>query len=174
MQRITPAELLNRFREVKQATILTVVMSTEVKLLKKSKKDGRPCPYVGVRKRTTCQAMIGTNYENGVNNRREKEGLKRDFEAEEHSWATHTDDPVISVKGDQYYANMRIRKTLDVQYVCDGKKFDRELLREFEPKKSTSSRQGVKDEVIWRMPKVYPACSIEKIKYSGEEIEVVL
>lgn len=176
MQRITPKELLNRFQEVKQATILTVVMNTEVKLLKKNRETGEPCPYVGVRKKTTCQAMVGTDYENGVNNRREKEGIDSNFEAAPHQWADRTEKPVISTNktGDQYYANLRVLKTLDVQYECDGKEFDRELIRDFEPKKSPSSRQGVEDEVIWRMPKVYPACSIEKIKYSGEEIEVVL
>jgi hypothetical protein len=175
MQRITPAELLKRFNEVKQATIVTVVMNTEVELLKKSRVDGRPCEYVGIRKRTTCQAMVGTDYENGVNNRKEKEGQERDFQAEPHRWADHTDKPVISTNkdGTQYYANIRVIKTLGVEYECDGKEFDRELIREFEKKKSPSSRQGVADEVIWRMPKVYPACSIEKLKYSGEEIEVV-
>jgi hypothetical protein len=174
MQTITPEELLSRLKEVKGSKIIGVTMRTNVKLLKKSRDTGEKCPYENVIKISRCSAMLGTDYEKGVNNRRDKEGLDRDFEAQEHSWADHTDKPTLSTnkEGSQYYANLRIIETYEVRYEMNGTPIDRELLREYEPKKSPPKNQGVEKTVDWRMPKVFPECSIAAYRSDGEEIEV--
>lgn len=172
MTTITPRELMKRLGEVRGSKIITVVMVTHVKLLKKNRDTKDPCPYVGVKKKTRCTVLIGTDYERGVNTRREKEGTEQDFITQEHAWATHTDDPVISKKGDQFYANFRLQKTLETTYTCNGKVIDRELLRPFQTPKKKPLNQGVENPVEWRNPKIYPECSIESYKSDGEEIEV--
>jgi hypothetical protein len=174
MQTITPKELLKRFNEVTSSKIVTIVMNTEVKLLKKNRDTKEPCPYVGVRKRTRCTVMLGTDYENGVNNRRDKEGEDRNFEAQPHAWAEHTDKPVISTNkaGDQSYANVRLLETHDVEYTMDGKEIDREALRPFQSPKKPPKNQGVEKPVEWRNVSVFPKCSFESIKSDGELIEV--
>jgi hypothetical protein len=174
VQRITPVELLMRLSQLKGAKIMTVVMLTSVKMLKKHRDTKEPCPYGEITKRSVCQVMAGTDYENGVNNRRDKEGSDRTFEAAPHQWAAHTEKPVVSQNkaGTQSYANLRVLKSISVEYLMDGVVIDKDDLDldGYGPKKSESSRQGTDDVVIWRMPKIYPECSIESYKSDGVEV----
>lgn len=174
MQTITPLELQKRLEEVKGSKIITVVMNTEVKLLKKNRDTKEPCPYVGVRKRTRAKVMVGTDYSNGVNNTREREGKERTFEAQKHSWADRTDKPVISTNkaGDQTYANLRVLETYEIEYTQDGKAINKEELVPFMPKKSPPKNQGTEKPTIWNMPKIQPVCSIESYVSDGETVEV--
>lgn len=169
-QVITPQELLHRLGEVRGSKIITLVMKTEFKLLKKDRDTKEPCPFREVTKITRCKAMIGTNYENGQNNIREKEGLERDFVAQPHSYADtdHDEKPVVAKhrSKDQWYMNARVTKVYETEYAADGKPVSRDELRRFEPKKT--SRPGVQ----WRMPKVFPECSIEFIKTDGQVIKI--
>jgi hypothetical protein len=171
---ISPAELLMRLSDLKGAKIVTLTMRTSVSMLKKSRADKTPCPFGEISKRSVCQVMLGTDYENGVNNRRDKEGSARDFQVAEHQWATRCEKPVLSqnAAGTQTYANVRVLKTLEVNYFEDGKPIAKEDLdlENYGPKRSEASRQGVDDPVIWRMPKVFPECSIESYKSDGVEV----
>lgn len=173
---ITPVELLMRLSEVKSAKIMTLVMVTPVKMLKKSRADKTPCPYGEITKRSVCQVMIGTDYETGVNTRRDKEGSDKTFEAAPHQWADRTEKPVLSQNkaGTQTYANVRVLKALSTEYMEDGVTVEKDALdlENYGPKRSDSSRQGTEDEVIWRMPKIYPECSIESYKSDGVEVIV--
>jgi hypothetical protein len=173
-QIINPKELLDRLSQVKGSKIITVTMLTEVKLNKKHRGTKEPCPYTGVLKRTHCKVMVGTDFQNGVNNRRGKEGEEKDFEAQPHAWANHTDKPIISTNkaGDQYYANLRVLETYETSYSHDGKEVDREELRPYQTPRKKPTNQGVEDPIEWRMPKIFPACSISSIKTDGQLIEV--
>jgi hypothetical protein len=173
---ISPAELLMRLSDLKGAKIVTLTMRTSVKLLKKSRADKTPCPYGEITKRSVCQVMLGTDYENGVNNRRVKEQPQTatQFEAAAHQWATRCEKPVLSqnAAGTQTYANVRVLKTFEVSYFEDGQPIAKEDidLENYGPKRSESSRQDVSDPVVWRMPKVFPECSIESYKSDGVEV----
>lgn len=174
MQTITPLELKKRLEEVKGSKIITVTMNTELKLLKKSRDTKEPCPYVGVRKRTRAKVMVGTDYENGVNNTREREGNERTFEAQKHSWADRTDKPVISTNkaGNQTYANLRVLETYEVEYTADGKAISEEDIAPFKKKQSKPKNQGTEKPIIWNMPFIFPKCSIESYVSDGETVEV--
>ena len=54
---------------------------TTPKLNKKSRATGEPCNFT-VTIRATFSAMVGVNYENAVNNAKERNGEERDFEAQ--------------------------------------------------------------------------------------------
>ena len=173
-QIINPKELLDRLSQVKGSKIITVTMLTEVKLNKKHRETKEPCPYTGVLKRTRCKVMVGTDFQNGVNNRREKEGEDKDFEAQPHAWASHTDKPVISTNktGDQYYANMRVLETYETSYTHDGEELDREDLRPYQAPRKKPTNQGVEDPIEWRNVSVFPKCSISIYKSDGAVVEV--
>ena len=172
---VTPADLAERVAQVGEASVASVTILTEVSMLKKHRVTKEPCPYGQVVKRTVMNVMFGTNYENGVNNRREKEGSSRTFEAMPHQWADHVDGKpaiVLNKAGDQSYANLRVLKVYSVQYLLDGVPVDEDALDldGYGPKKSESSRQGVEDTVIWRTVKLAPQCSFESIRTNGVEL----
>jgi hypothetical protein len=175
---VTPAELLERVAQVKASTITNVTTVTEVTMLKKHRVTKEPCVYGEITKRTVMSVMFGTDYENGVNNRREKEGSERTFEAEPHRWADRVDGkPAICMNkaGDQSYANLRVLSVQSVEYLHDGVVIDKDDLDldGFGPKNAVDSgRQQVEDAVIWRTVKLAPACSFESIRANGVELVV--
>lgn len=60
---------------------------TDLKLLKKSRLDGRPCPdkFLGLKKVSFFVATVGNNYEDAINNRLKKHGLENNFVANKSS-----------------------------------------------------------------------------------------
>lgn len=65
-----------------RAAIVTIETATVVKLNKKNRETGEPCPFTqGVMRRAKRNVILGSDYENVVNGRREKAGEERDFDA---------------------------------------------------------------------------------------------
>lgn len=175
---VTPVELAQRVAQVKASTIANVTTVTDVKMLKKHRDTKEPCPYGEITKRTTMSVMFGTDYSNGVDNRRVKEGGKADFEVAPHQWADKVDGkPAIcqNKAGDQSYANLRVLSVQSVEYLQDGVTVDvTDLdLDGYGPKKAQGSgRQMVEDAVIWRTVKLAPLCSFETVRANGQELVV--
>jgi hypothetical protein len=66
-----------------RAAIVTIETATVVKLNKKHRETGEPCPFTqGVLRRARRNVVLGSNYENVVNGRMEKRGEEPDFQAE--------------------------------------------------------------------------------------------
>lgn len=177
---VTPAELLERVAQVKSSTIVSVVILTEVKMLKKHRDTKEPCLYGEITKRTVMNVMFGTDYSNAVDNRRVKEGGSADFDVAPHQWADRVDGkPAIcqNKAGDQSYANLRVLSVSSVEYLEDGVVIDADDqldLDGFGPKKpADSGRQQVEEAVIWRTVKLAPECSFESIRANGIELSVV-
>ena len=172
MKKITRKQLLEMLQSCKAADIVTVVMKTNVKLVKKSRVTKEPTPYKVAHKTTRCKAMLGTDYERGVNNQRCREDKEQSFEVQPHAWADRTDDRCVSTnkEGTQYYANLRVLDTYESVVVADGNhQMSKDELLEFGPApKKKPENQGIEKPVIWNMPKVYPECSIQSITAHGE------
>lgn len=66
---------------VRGAKAVTIVTRTQPKL-----SGGKKCPYAGVEKVSTVNGMINFNYENSVNNQREREGNDEVFESASRQW----------------------------------------------------------------------------------------
>lgn len=66
---------------VRGAKAVTIVARTKPKL-----SGGKKCPYAGVEKISTVNGMINFNYENSVNNQREREGNEEVFESAPRQW----------------------------------------------------------------------------------------
>ena len=175
---VTPAELAQRVAQVKASTIVSVVILTDVKMLKKHRDTKLPCPYGEITKRSVMSVMLGTDYSNAVDNRRVKEGGEADFEVAPHQWADHVDGKpaiVTNKAGDQSYANLRVLNVSSVEYLQDGEAVDVDALdlAGFGPKKpADSGRQQVEDAVIWRTAKLAPLCSFESLRANGQELVV--
>lgn len=175
---VTPAELLKRVGEVDAATIVSVVILTSVKMLKKHRDTKEPCPYGEITKRSVMSVMLGTDYSNGVDNRRVKEGGSADFVVAPHQWADHVEGkPAITRNkaGDQSYANLRVLNVSSVEYLQDGVTVEADSLDldGYGPKKAVDSgRQRVEDAVIWRTVKLAPLCSFESMRANGQELVV--
>jgi hypothetical protein len=175
---VTPDELLKRVAQVKASTIVSVVILTDVKMLKKHRDTKEPCPYGEITKRTVMNVMFGTDYSNAVDNRRVKEGGTADFEVAPHQWAEHVDGKpaiVMNKAGDQSYANCRVLNVSSVEYLQDGVPVDADSLDldGYGPKKGKEgARQQVEDAVIWRTVKLAPECSFETVRANGVELVV--
>jgi hypothetical protein len=169
---VTPAELMARVSEIKASTIVGVTLNTEVQLLKRHRDTKEPCVYGPITKRTVMSCAFGTDYERGVNRRLDKEGSDPSFEAAPHQWADRVEDkPAICTNkaGDTFYANLRVLGVQSVEYLQDGKPIDAAELADYLPKKSTSSRQGTEDQIIWRTVKF---TSFESVRANGVELVV--
>lgn len=169
---VTPDELLARVSEIKASTIVSVVLKTDVKLLKKSRVTKEPCVYGEISKRSVMNVMFGTDYERGVNRRLDKEGSDPSFKSMPHAWAERCEDkPAICTNkaGDTFYANLRVLNVGSVEYLHNGQPIDAADLADYLPKKSTSSRQGTEDQVIWRTVKF---TSFESVRANGVELVV--
>ena len=169
MKTMTPEQLKTALSQVDRSEIANVTLETNVKLLKKGRDSKEPCPFGKVTKRSRLNVMFGSDYERGVNNQRSREDLDQNFEAG-NTWGDRTDDKVLTIKGEQYYANMRVLDTHEVEYFADGKPISEEEVRQFAPKKSKPKNQGTEKPVIWTKPKVFPECSFREVRVSGEEI----
>ena len=169
---VTPAELMARVSEIQASTIVGVTLNIEAKLLKKSRVTKEPCPWGLVTKRSVLSCAFGTDYERGVNRRLDKEGSESEFQTMPHAWAERLEDkPSICTNkaGDTFYANLRVFSVGSVEFFEDGKPIDAADLVDYLPKKSTSSRQGTEDQIIWRTVKF---TSFESVRYGGLELIV--
>lgn len=120
-----------------------VVTITTPKLLKR----GNPLNGQDVRKVTFYTNIgLGISYENTMNNKREKDGEERDFEAQKPSGMSWEAFPFI-LRSDkdpnqkylrmQFYANTKVQST----YLINGKiatPNELEIIKQFTPKKSES------------------------------------
>ena len=87
---ITYGELLNLLHSVNKPTFVHIVMETPVRM----NKTGNP--YYGlITKKTSGNYLIGTDYEQRVNNNSEKEGLERTFVVEPPKGKEHISKCVL-------------------------------------------------------------------------------
>lgn len=162
----TGKDLLKLFKKMDKRTHILMV-TTSVPKFKMTSEDGDEFPYkLGLAageflKETIVKGVICFDYETAVNNRRKKEGLKKDFESKPLPWGKrHKDSPVI-VNKDRFYLQVQVTES-EEQYTYNGRPVEpneAETLEKFLPPKK--SRQGVENEVVIR---TYDLDSIRKVK----------
>jgi hypothetical protein len=150
-------EFIKKINDLKGAHFVTIFYETQVKMNKFARekdKNGNkiPNPYFEkIMKRAKVNGQINFNYENAVNNRREKEGTDRDFQSKGLNWknATKEHNKSIIEKDGKFYLQFRIIKVLDSEYFEKGtnKKIDKSQLKDYLPPSNNSGSQGV-DEAI--------------------------
>jgi hypothetical protein len=160
---ITRGELTAILAAVKGVTFSTIVTRTEPKLLKTNN------PFTGIKKVSRVNVTIGFNYQNSVNNQRQREGSDTDFESLPRKWGERIKGtPLVSHNGNMYL-EAKVEKTLDHMYInTHGQNIPDDLIAPFLPKHG-ETRQELDKEVILRD---YKIDSIIGIKINGEEYTV--
>lgn len=124
-----------------------------------------PCKYGKVYKVQKITACIGFDYENIVNGRREKEGLDRDFSAQELKGKHHVTRTILEsdkIAGQYYLQMFFFRKDFQTFSVYingdNGEEITGEALEDlkvgFLPKKYDNVSQGVENPILTITPKL--------------------
>lgn len=152
------------------AKIVGITLDTVPKLLAAGKRA-----YPNIRKRTRYNALVQFDYENGVNNRRKKEGSSEDFQSG-GNWHTPERDEqgcltpfTRSNRTNERYLYCRVLKSESEYYdSVTGDTIDKSDLSGYWP--ASSSRQGTRDEVQVRAIKL---SNVTEFTYGGETLPVV-
>ena len=143
---VTTEQLAAVIEAMQGAQPATMKTRTIVDLLKTGN------PYAEVVKFSHVNCMIGANYENAVNRQQKREGGAGDFEAALPKWGNRIGKKLITHKG-KLYVPVHVQRIVTeptYQDAATGLALDKSDFAEWMPSKSTSSRQEVEKEVIYR------------------------
>lgn len=163
---ITPTELVELLRNIETPQFVSMITMTEVKMNKcKDFRGGdkTPNPYYGQVKNLSRKYKIvtGFDYENSVNNRREKEGKDGDFVSKDNwfeviSKGLVTDKKTLS----KYYFRYQrqVDSTIEQEYIFEGNPIEKQLFESYMTQKSNYENQGLDN------PLRFEVVSVENIK----------
>lgn len=155
---MTREELVSHLNGRGGCTAVGLKTRTSPKLLKKNN------PNPTLFRETRRNGFVGGSYESIVNNKQEREGGERDFEAKPLPWGEHAGRFFITHKGSTYlklFPTATGCKGEDRWVTPDGVEVDFSVVEPFLPKSSSAS--GVE----WR---TIALTSIEEITVDGETI----
>ena len=157
---ISTTDLAAKLHSIKGAAFVTLIISSGIKTLAKSRvtKDPTPSNVKQGTKRSVIFGIIGGKYSNAVNNQRDREDIPTDFEPQSHAWASYVDDsPVMQhdKSGDLYLAIQRrpAKHTNKTVYTgSDGNTLSYDAVSEYLkalPRTSDSGTQGTDTPIQW-------------------------
>jgi hypothetical protein len=160
MQTLTKQEALNTLMNVKGTTFMSIETTTIPKLKAKN-------PFKDLKKVSLISGAIGFNYENSVNNQREREGLENNFESKPRAWGHRIDNtPVVEHKG-KHYLEVKVQSSKS-EYFDGDLRIDVDKIKPW--MYSNSSRQELNKEVIVRD---YSLDSIFRMNLNKKEYRIV-
>jgi hypothetical protein len=185
---VSQQELVDMLESHKGAVCISMFSRTMPKMTVKSRVTGEPNPHkAGVIRLAYRRAMIGVNYEAGVNRERTNEGEVPDFVAES-LWNG------AGERAGQYFARHKVtgklylvvrpeQKTNDdteigksAPVIADRwidaatmKEVDPDTLADYLPVPSKSGKQGVAHDLLWRC---YALDSIQSVTVDGTTYQV--
>ena len=163
METIKREELVEMIKEIKNATPITLILESDARLLKKDN------PYVGTRVVKKINGMINFDYQTSVNNQRVRENTSDDFKSFERKWGKHITRAIIEHK-QNYYLQVKLEKTLDVKYYHNQVEISYDMIKDYFPKSSYKSRQGVVKEIKVRDIKFE---NIKQININKKQYQVI-
>lgn len=145
-EKITRSDFAKLVNETNGATFVTFISKTKPIRRKGSDLFDR------VEKISRVNGQLNFDYEEAVNNKREKEGSTRDFQSSSRKWGTKLPNKSIVENNGKMYLHVRILKSLEEPtYLLDGKQVDKTIVESELPKKTSSAtKQGVSQEVVVR------------------------
>lgn len=154
MKTISKEQLIQMLKDKTKrgARPVGITANTDARLPKKS-------GFAGTRKISMINGFFNANYENSVNNKLDRLGFERTFQAGERKWGEH--DNGLIMKDGRYYVQIKVEHQGETQYLCDGKKIPFEKIVEF--------LKGKEEFVKVRS---YSIDSIKQIRIDGEEYNV--
>lgn len=163
---VTVPELVEVLKQVEKSTFVSLTTETEVRM----NKTGNPL-YGQVKKLSTCNYLMGNDYEDRVNNNEKKEGLDGDFQSMKPSGKHHVSKCVLIDDKTESVHYLMVERFDEikpqVEYRKNGEPMnetDLMIMNDFLVKSSGSSRQEQERKVMVITPKVE---SIKEMSLNG-------
>lgn len=167
VEEISIMGLVELLSKIERQTFCNIVKETKVKM---NKTDN---PYYNqIIKKSVENVMIGTTYEDRVNNNREKEGKERDFEVSENKVGKHRSKVILyNDNTKKYYLQYERFNEVkpSVEYLFDGNEIEKKLFESFMVK-SNYDKQGLKRTVNVLSVTLN---NIKQITLNGQKYKVV-
>lgn len=161
--KVSVPELVEVLKQVEKSTFVSLTTETEVRM----NKTGNPF-YGQVKKLSTCNYLMGNDYETRVNSNEQKEGLEGNFESLKPSGKHHVSKCVLIDDKTESVHYLMVERFDEIQpkveYKFNGNPIDKMLFQDFLVKTSTSSRQEQERKVMVITPKVE---SIKEMSLNG-------
>jgi hypothetical protein len=162
---ITSSELVEILKTQKTGSFAFIKIETVLKMNKKNN------PYFGlITKKSEIRILLGSNYQNRVNNNLEKENKVSDFIAESCKVGNHISSCVLYNENTQlFYLQYEYFKEIKpkVEYFHNENLIELEKFIEFIPEKTTANQNGLLKKVNSITVKIenIKEISLNKIKY---------
>jgi hypothetical protein len=162
---ITSSELVEILKTQKTGTFAFIKIETTLKMRKTNN------PYFGlITKKSEIKILIGSNYQNRVNNNLEKENKVSDFIAESCKVGQHVSECVLFNENTQlHYLQYEYFKEIKpkVNYYYNDNIIELEKFIEFIPEKTTANQNGLVKKVNSITVKIenIKEISLNKIRY---------
>lgn len=174
MQQVTHKELVGLLNEYKGVTFVSCSIESPVKMAKGGTRGREKNEYFGkITKQSYLNGAVGFNYENSVNNQREREGQEADFEAKQRAWGQLLEGGKFVEHKGAFYLQLKVENVKDesVKYLNEGVIISKDKLAEWLPKRNVGTgRQATEQEIVIRDIKL---ANIKTIKFGKKEYEVI-
>lgn len=160
---IGQTELIELLNNVEKSTLVNVVMETKVRMNKTNN------PYFDkVIKKSSCNYLIGNDYETRVNSNEKKEGLEGDFISMAPSGKKHVSKCVLVDTKTESTHYLMVERFDEIkpknEFVFEGNEIDKQIFESFMVKVSESSRQDQERKVMVITPMIK---NIKEISLNG-------
>ena len=160
---ITATAFLALLRSTKGSDIATITTVTEPAMPKTGN------PFLGVKKVSTMNVIIGFDYASCVNKQRTREEMEADFIAQPRKWGERKDTKTVEHKGQTYISLLSLR-SLDTVYIKGGKEVVKADIAPFLRESTQAETQGTEKAVVYRDVKL---CNVTRIKMRGEDYNII-
>ncbi len=176
MKKMTRQQTIQFIMDLKGAKPATIVTETRPKMNKFARTpdvNGNRVsnPFLDkVVKRTRMNVFLNFNYENSVNNQRDREQKEKTFESQQRSWGEHVSPSLIVHRG-EHYLQYKLQKRYEAEYIDTdtGERITLDQLTDYMPPRSASRTQGVDKQIIVLTTKVN---NLIELNTAGEKIQV--
>lgn len=162
---ITSNELVEILNQVQKGTFANILTETNVRMNKKNN------AYFGLITKIAKQnVLLGSNYENRVNNNLDKEQKESNFISQSSKVGNHISTCILFNENTQLYylqAEYFGEVKPQIEYYYNGNIIEKEKFAEFLPQKNSPSQNGLDNKVNIFSPKIenIKEISLNKIKY---------
>lgn len=166
--KVNVLELVEILKTVEKSTFINLTTETEVRM----NKTGNP--YFGrIKKQSTCNYLIGNDYETRVQSNEQKEGLVGDFESQKPSGKTHVSKCVLVSDKDPNIFYVMVERFDEIQpkneFFMDGNQVDKMIFNDYLVKVSENKKQDQERKVMVITPLI---SNIKRVSLNGNVYEV--
>jgi hypothetical protein len=165
MQTITRSELVETLKNLKGATMVTIMAKSPISGLRKTGN-----PYPDALKQTFVNGVLGFDYACSVNAQLVREGKEPKFQPQPRKWGIRVNHALVEHKG-AYYMTIKPERIVNTaRFYSGGERIPKSAVAPFIPPPSKSQTQGTDKEIIVRD---YAISGVQRVKMLGKVYRVV-